>query len=144
MAKIPSGANPYTDWPSYVNPALFKGVAFYRNPSWLVNVAAHTDGAGVIWNTVTGFALRDETMAALQKQTAAGKEINATYLKKVLPPRIGDNPYLYWPPFTGKVSPTTVTAQAPASTTFLGSPYVLYAIIGIAVIGLIVILRRKK
>ena len=102
--NVPPGAYPYVDWPGYVNIDLVKrDVYFYRNPSWLVIVPEHPDGAGVIWNTATGFALRDETMTVLKSRTQAKKEITAVWLKTVLPYRPGNNPYKYWPRYYGQI-----------------------------------------
>jgi len=140
--KVPSGAYPYTDWPSYVNPALFSGVQFYRNPSWLVDVAAHTDGAGVIWNTATGYALRDETMTACQSASQSNKKITAAYLKSKLPMRTGSSPYQYWSQFTGKVAVSTATGSVP-SAGIAKSPYLVYALVGVGILALIFILKRK-
>jgi len=99
--KVPSGAYIYTDWPSYVDylGLVKKDVNFYRNPSWLVKVEGYPFGAGVIWNDVTGFALRDEVMAVLRKRTWEKKPITEIWIKKVLPYRPGTNPYKYWPRF---------------------------------------------
>ena len=97
---VPGGAAPYTDWPGGIDPSLFQGVSFFRNPQWLASVPGYEEGAGILWNPTTGFTTRDEIMALLRTASATGKPITPATLAS-LPSRPGNDPYKYWGAFQG-------------------------------------------